>query len=287
MKTPKAQPVPVPPVKPARKPPKSRVGGVRLLVEDWDQINAATHNAKQNFSDWARKGLLDLSDPLRIDFRALLLKYMRSCMECDGITHLMDAHDSSQIGITDAEYESLCGLSEEAEALRPKLPERPSAPVEQQIQFIEPVDSTDGITCQTCGHTHDVRRIPQFNGPSLPGEDPGCPLCAARVGLTPQEVIDMAVTVGTGFMKVEFKDMPPEPFPSSLMIVKNMSSEEFAEQYPPKCSWHSEFAAMNQMEPAEAMGRFRELLDGRTLPKGFVKMSRPEQIRWLEKEMPL
>ena len=36
----------------------------------------------------------------------------------------------------------------------------------------------DLVTCQKCGYTRRIRRIPQFNAPGLPGVDEGCPECA-------------------------------------------------------------------------------------------------------------
>lgn len=39
------------------------------------------------------------------------------------------------------------------------------------------VENADNVTCKKCGWTRQIRRTPQFLGPSLPGEDPGCPRC--------------------------------------------------------------------------------------------------------------
>lgn len=52
-------------------------------------------------------------------------------------------------------------------------------------------------------------------------------------------------------------------------------------------SWAEEFAKMDTMEADEAMGRFRDLVDGRKIPKGFARLKRSEQIEILEKEIPL
>ena len=38
----------------------------------------------------------------------------------------------------------------------------------------------DLATCQKCGHTRRIWRIPQFNAPGLPGKDESCPNCERK-----------------------------------------------------------------------------------------------------------
>lgn len=287
---------------------KGYVVGFRLKASDLKRVEKSAAKEKQKVSDWVRAAVINA---FGIDYRALLLKYMQCCIECDGGTHLMCEYPDGLLSAQEiAELESIAELAKSARG----VPDRP---------FVSPPESTDIVTCQQCGYSREIRRIPQFNAPSLPGadegcphcetkrlvklqlnpilpvpsesilcpecgwtrqvprrqigcvvlpgEDPGCPLCAARLGLTPQEVIESAVTIGRGFM----------------IPIETISREEFAARYPPKRSWPSEFSAMDQMEPSEAMGRFKELLAGRALPKGFAKMPRPEQVKWLEGNCPL
>lgn len=183
--------------------------------------------------------------------------------------------------------------------------------------FYEPPEA---ITCQKCGHTRQVCRKVQFNAPSLPGDDPGCPKCAASA---PQKPIDVAykemdrirnvineIPSPATMSYVESPIILPAPEKFQFSKIQNPDSWDGAKC--PKCggpfrepeemlshkckrvkpqvqqpNWTEEFAKMDTMEADEAMGRFRDLVDGRKIPKGFARLKRSEQIEILEKEMPL
>ena len=141
------------------------------------------------------------------------------------------------------------------------------------------VDKMDDITCQKCGHTRQIRRIPQFNAPSLPGHDPGCPWCADRARKKPPTVTP---------------DCLLEPFTDAPLVVVGEETVEASFPVPGSAgyrtnprTWASEWAAMESMEPAEARARFNELRAGRKLPKGFGGWGKAERIAWLDREMPL
>jgi hypothetical protein len=57
---------------------------------------------------------------------------------------------------------------------------------------------------------------------------------------------------------------------------------------PPARSWAGEWAAMEQMDPQEAMERLDELRAGRApLPANIRSKSKPERLAWLESHWPL
>lgn len=210
------------------------------------------------------------------------------------------------------------------------------------IPRTEPIsDAIDVIQCQKCGHARQVRRKPQFNAPSLPGEDTGCPRCAT--GVTPKHYLDKPITLdllygqspyhpkGYGWVcdacKVTFyvskngvfdanqrtvklepckhliaAMLPREAIAAAEAKRRNLSPKETIEtcltvgtgfmdgaiqKEDTQPSWTHEFGLMETMDPTDAMDHFKQMVAGRKLPKGFTGWRRPEQIAWLDKEMPL
>jgi hypothetical protein len=51
--------------------------------------------------------------------------------------------------------------------------------------------------------------------------------------------------------------------------------------------WEREWSAMEQMDGTDAIARFRELQNGRQLPKGFKDWDRSRKIDWLNQEWTL
>lgn len=176
-------------------------------------------------------------------------------------------------------------------------------------------DPPDRVTCTKCGHSRQVERKQQFGAPSLPGEDPGCPKCISEIVQDAYEaagriengiIVSRAATIPfiespvilppqreVRFSKVQNPDSWDgakcqkcgAPFREAEDVLSHRCKPVKAAPTPLK--WSDEFAKMDAMESGEAMERFRELVAGRKVPKGFTRLSRAEQIRILEREMPL
>jgi hypothetical protein len=63
--------------------------------------------------------------------------------------------------------------------------------------------------------------------------------------------------------------------------------EPAAETPPASRTWEQEWRDMAQMEPVEALARFRELAAGRTPPAGFSRWPIAQRCAWLERNWPL
>lgn len=50
-----------------------------------------------------------------MDYRELLLKYMRCCVKCDGLVHIPHDFMAEEFGLTKPEYDELVRLSAEVQ----------------------------------------------------------------------------------------------------------------------------------------------------------------------------
>lgn len=242
-----------------------RVLGIRVSGNDMDRVEKAAEEAGETVSAWAKDAVLaKLGGNMGLTERAVVAR----------LPHLPEAD--------------------------PRQSRECIAAAEAKRRGLTPQETLE--TCLTIGTGFMAKPIPAPE--TLNGED----MKAKEAMVRPMAVRIEDISIEE-FRKryPDVETVPPlTPDTPSVTITQVMTKEEVARRYGDVTftqeipiskvkdtvlidvvSWSQEFSFMDAMGPENAMEHFRELIAGRKLPKGFTGWPRPQQIDWLDKEMPL
>lgn len=258
-----------------------RVLGIRLSGNDMERVEAAAEEAGETVSTWAKDAVLTKLDP-----PINILDILPSPREELDVVTCPECHHSRQI-------------RRRPQFNAPSLPSLPEddpgcqnreciAAAEARRRGLTPQETLE--TCLTVGTGFMAKPIPApetLNGGDMAAKEaitPETPFVIMQRNMTLKEFAQLYPPVTSTPM------VPYEPdigLPMSLMSEYDSSRDVMLPRPKEAASWAQEFSFMDAMDPANAMDHFKELIAGRKLPKGFTGWPRPQQVAWLDKEMPL